>query len=100
MNFSIHLPQPLLSDLDRYAKSRNTSRSHVVREAVATYLVNQTKSEWPADIRAWMEEALQPGFKPPPCDGPDFDAIRREANQDQEARSEAFLKEFAKELGE
>lgn len=94
MNFSIHLPQPLLTDLDSYAKSRNSSRSNVVREAVAAYLVKQTRSEWPADMRAWMEEALQPGFKPPPCDGPDFDAIRQEANQSWEARSEGMLKEL------
>ncbi len=58
MNFSIHLPQPLLIDLDNYAKSHHTSRSSVVREAVQAYLVQQKKSEWPADLRAWMEEGL------------------------------------------
>ena len=100
MNFSIHLPQPLLTDLDGYAKARQISRSHVVREAVAQYLVRQTKSEWPADIRGWMTEALQPGFQPPPDDGPDFDAIRREGFDEEEARTEAFLKEFTKGLGE
>ncbi len=91
MNFSIHLPQPLLTDLDRYAKSHNTSRSNVVREAVATYLLSQNKSEWPADMAAWM--------KAPPIaadneDWPDFDALRKEANEDWEARSNALLKDL------
>ena len=35
MNFSIHLPQPLLVNLDNFAKTHKTSRSGVVREAVA-----------------------------------------------------------------
>ena len=34
MNFSIHLPDPLLADLDAFAQTRQTSRSGVIREAV------------------------------------------------------------------
>jgi metal-responsive CopG/Arc/MetJ family transcriptional regulator len=32
-NFSIHLPDPLLADLDAFAQTRQTSRSGVIREA-------------------------------------------------------------------
>ncbi|MGH2436455.1 MAG: ribbon-helix-helix domain-containing protein [bacterium] len=38
MNFSIHLPDPLLADLDAFAQARQTSRSGVIREAVCEYL--------------------------------------------------------------
>ena len=94
MNFSIHLPQPLLVNLDHYAKTHNTSRSGVVREAVERYLEQKSKSEWPSDLRVWMEEALQPGFQPDKDDGPDFDAIRSASNADWKAKSDAMLKEF------
>ncbi|MFM9881272.1 MAG: hypothetical protein ACKVOO_12780 [Burkholderiaceae bacterium] len=91
MNFSIHLPQPLLLDLDDYAKSHNTSRSGVVREAVQAYLVQQKKSEWPADLLAWMKAPPDPIDT---ADWPDFDAIRKEANESWDARSEAMLREW------
>ena len=94
MNFSVHLPQPLLVNLDRFAKTHNTSRSGVVREAVERYLEQQSKSEWPADLRVWMEEALRPGFKPGMDDGPDYDAIRSASNEGWHAKSDAMLKEF------
>ena len=94
MNFSVHLPQPLLVNLDYFAKMHNTSRSGVVREAVERYLKQQSKSEWPADLRVWMEEALQPGFKPGTDDGPDYDAIRRASNEGWQTKSDAMLKEF------
>ena len=45
MNFSIHLPKPLLVDLDHYVKTNKLSRSGVVREAVESYLAQKTKSE-------------------------------------------------------
>jgi predicted transcriptional regulator len=94
MNFSIHLPQPLLLNLDQFAKAHNTSRSSVVREAVQAYLAREKKSEWPADLLAWMQEGLEPGFQPESDDGPDWEAIRRESNEGWEAQTEAFLKDF------
>lgn len=94
MNFSIHLPQPLLLNLDRFAKTHNTSRSGVVREAVERYLEQKSKSEWPADLRVWMQEALQPGFQPDKNDGPDFDALRQASNEAWQARSDIMLKQF------
>ena len=94
MNFSIHLPQPLLVNLDNFAKTHNVSRSGVVREAVESYLAQKTKSEWPPEMLAWMQEGLQPGFKPDADDGPDFDAIRREANESWQASSERMLKDL------
>jgi Arc/MetJ-type ribon-helix-helix transcriptional regulator len=91
MNFSIHLPQPLLLNLDQFAKAHNTSRSSVVREAVQAYLVKETKSEWPADLVAWMKT-------PPDAsdteDWPDFDAIRKESNESYQAQSDAIQKEI------
>ena len=37
VNFSIHLPDPLLADLDAYVQTQ-TTRSGVIREAVREYL--------------------------------------------------------------
>jgi metal-responsive CopG/Arc/MetJ family transcriptional regulator len=37
VNFSIHLPDPLLADLDTFAQTRQTSRSGVIREAVREF---------------------------------------------------------------
>lgn len=91
MNFSVHLPQPLLVNLDTFAKTHNTSRSGVVREAVETYLAQKAASQWPADLLAWMQ--LQPDVKDAQ-DLPDFDAIREDANQNWQALSEAWLKDL------
>lgn len=92
MNFSVHLPQPLLLDLDQFAKAHNTSRSSVVREAVQAYLTREKKSEWPADLVAWMKAPPDPKDTE---DWPDFDALRHEANAQWEAHSEAMLKEWS-----
>lgn len=92
MNFSIHLPQPLLVSLDNFAKSHNISRSGVVRDAVENYLAQKTASQWPADVLAWMasppdaEEAL--GL-------PDFDAMREQSNDNWQSRSDGLLKDFS-----
>ena len=94
MNFSVHLPQPLLVNLDNFAKTHKISRSGVVREAVEAYLAAKTKSEWPPEMLAWMQEGLQPGFKPDLDDGPDFDAIRREANESWEINTARNLKDL------
>jgi Arc/MetJ-type ribon-helix-helix transcriptional regulator len=93
MNFSVHLPQPLLVNLDQFAKAHNTSRSSVVREAVQAYLAKETRKEWPADILAWMQS---PPDLQDTRDLPDFDAIRREANANWSARSEQMLGEWDK----
>jgi metal-responsive CopG/Arc/MetJ family transcriptional regulator len=37
VNFSIHLPDPLLADLDAFAQTRQTSRNGVIREAVREF---------------------------------------------------------------
>lgn len=37
VNFSIHLPDPLLADLDAFAQRRQTSRSGVIRDAVREF---------------------------------------------------------------
>ena len=91
MNFSVHLPQPLLINLDKFAKTHKISRSSVVREAVEAYLAAKTKSEWPPEMLAWMQ--LPPNSKDT-ADWPDFDAIRKEANQAWEASSARDLKVF------
>lgn len=91
MNFSIHLPQSLLVNLDNFAKTHNTSRSGVVREAVESYLAQKAASEWPADMLAWMQ--LPPDPKDT-RDWPDFDAIRKEANESWQASSETWLKDL------
>ena len=57
MNFSIHLPDPLLTDLDAFAQTRQTSRSGVIREAVREYLARHALQVWPADLERWMREA-------------------------------------------
>lgn len=95
MNFSIHLPQPLLVSLDQFAKSHNTSRSGVVREAVQAYLAKEAKSEWPADLQAWMQTPADPEDT---ADWPDFDAVRKENNEGFETASEAHLRAWATPL--
>jgi predicted transcriptional regulator len=97
MNFSIHLPQPLLVNLDNFAKTNKLSRSGVVREAVENFLSLKTKSEWSPEMLAWMHEGLQPGFKADVEDWPDFDAIRREMNEGQDVRTEQLLRDLSDE---
>ena len=58
VNFSIHLPDPLLADLDAFAQTRQTSRSGVIREAVREYLARHALQAWPADLECWMREPL------------------------------------------
>jgi len=74
VNFSIHLPDPLVEDLDAFAQTRQTSRSGVIREAVRQYLARHALQAWPADLERWMREPL------PDEQGPDFDAIRAGMN--------------------
>jgi predicted transcriptional regulator len=76
VNFSIHLPDPLLTDLDAFAQTRQTSRSGVIREAVREYLARHALQTWPADLDCWMREPLPATAE----QGPDFDAIRAEMN--------------------
>jgi Arc/MetJ-type ribon-helix-helix transcriptional regulator len=97
MNFSVHLPQPLLVNLDNFAKTHMLSRSGVVREAVEAFLSQKTKSEWSPEMMAWMQEGLQPGFKADIEDWPDFDAIRREMNDGQDERTEQLLRDLSDE---
>ena len=91
MNFSIHLPQPLLINLDHYVKTNKLSRSGVVREAVESYLAQKTKSEWSPEMLAWMQS---PPDTKDTEDWPDFDAIRKEANESWEIASARNLKDF------
>jgi Arc/MetJ-type ribon-helix-helix transcriptional regulator len=92
MNFSIHLPQPLLVNLDNFAKTNKLSRSGVVREAVESYLAQKTKSEWSPEMLAWMQS---PPDAKDTDDWPDFDAIRKEANESWEVSSARNLKDFS-----
>lgn len=92
MNFSIHLPQPLLADLDQFALTRKISRSGVVREAVESYLAQQRSSAWPEELRTWMEQGLKGSFKPSKSDAPDFDAIRHEMNHSADPREAQLLR--------
>jgi predicted transcriptional regulator len=94
MNFSIHLPQPLLADLDQFAQMRKTSRSGIVRDAVENYLAQQHSSAWPDDLRKWMEQGIKAGFKTGKMDAPDFQAMRSEMNLASDAREEQLLKSF------
>jgi predicted nucleic acid-binding protein len=76
VNFSIHLPDPLLADLDAFAQTRQTSCSGVIREAVREYLAQHALQAWPTDLERWMREPLPTAAE----SGPDFDAIRAEMN--------------------
>ena len=92
MNFSIHLPQLLLADLDQFAQTRKLSRSGIVRDAVESYLAQQRSSAWPDELRTWMEQGLKGNFKPVKSDAPDFAAIRSEMNQAKDPREEQLLR--------
>jgi Arc/MetJ-type ribon-helix-helix transcriptional regulator len=76
VNFSIHLPDPLLADLDAYVQTQQTTRSGVIREAVREYLARHALRAWPTDLEGWMREPLPATAE----HGPDFDAIRAEMN--------------------
>lgn len=76
MNFSIHLPDPLLKQLDAYARSQQSSRSGIIREAVRLYLAQQAGQTWPADLESWMKNPVPETSDPEP----DFDAIRSDMN--------------------
>jgi predicted transcriptional regulator len=92
MNFSIHLPRPLLADLDHFAQTRKTSRSGIVRDAVESYLAQQRSSAWSDDLRQWMEQGLKANFKAGKTDAPDFAAIRSEMNQGADPRELQLLR--------
>lgn len=92
MNFSIHLPQPLLADLDQFALTQKTSRSGIVRDAVESYLAQQRSSAWPDELRTWMEQGLKSSFKSGKSDAPDFASIRKEMNQAADPREAQLLR--------
>ena len=92
MNFSIHLPQTLLADLDQFAQTRKISRSGIVRDAVENYLAQQRSSAWPDELRTWMEQGLKASFKSGKSDAPDFAAIRAEMNSASDPREVQLLK--------
>jgi len=76
VNFSIHLAEPLVEDLDAFAHVRQTNRSGVIRKAVREYLARHTLQAWPADLERWMREPLPATVE----QGPDFDATGAEMN--------------------
>lgn len=88
MNFSVHLPDPLLNQLDQFAAAQAKSRSSIVREAVSEYIAARTTHTWPKDMVAWMSSAAKTqarkGVKTTKemtqHEWPDFDAIRNESN--------------------
>jgi metal-responsive CopG/Arc/MetJ family transcriptional regulator len=47
MNFSVHLPDPLMRQLDQFANANAKSRSSIVREAVSEYIAAHTANTWP-----------------------------------------------------
>ena len=82
MNFSIHLPDPLLQRLDSYARSQEASRSGIIREAVQEYLARHSLQAWPADLEKWMQAGKQAGTEATP----DFAAVRSEMNRSMRRR--------------
>jgi len=82
VNFSIHLPDPLLERLDAFARSQEASRSSIIREAVQEYLARRALQEWPADLAKWMRS----GESGVPEAVPDFAAIRSEMNSSMRRR--------------
>jgi predicted transcriptional regulator len=84
MNFSVHLPDPLLTQLDQFAAAQAKSRSSIVREAVTEYIATRTASAWPSDMAAWMKS--RPTKAAATNDWPDFDAIRKASNDSADQR--------------
>jgi predicted transcriptional regulator len=85
MNFSVHLPDPLLTQLDQFAAAQAKSRSSIVREAVSEYIATRTASTWPSDMAAWMKTKPAKGTNKTNApasndDWPDFNAIRKQSN--------------------
>jgi predicted transcriptional regulator len=94
MNFSVHLPDPLLRQLDQFANANAKSRSSIVREAVSEYITARTANTWPDELAAWMKSATKkaPDIRSDTTDQdwPDFDAIRHESNASAAKRLSSF----------
>lgn len=95
MNFSVHLPDPLLHQLDKFASAQAKSRSSVVREAVSEYIAARSASQWPDELAQWMRKAQKASSRKVGADvgdvaWPDFDAIRGESNASAAKRSTAL----------
>jgi predicted transcriptional regulator len=50
MNFSVHLNNELVDDLDQAAKESGKTRNALVREAVAEWLDRRRRGKWSASV--------------------------------------------------
>jgi metal-responsive CopG/Arc/MetJ family transcriptional regulator len=95
MNFSIHLPDPLLNQLDHFAAANAKSRSSIVREAVSEYIAARTAHTWPEEMIEWMSSPAKKSPRKTTASKtddtwPDFDAIRKESNASAAKRNPAL----------
>ena len=51
MNFSVHLKESLVEELDRQATETGKTRNALIREAVSEWLERRRRTEWPSEIR-------------------------------------------------
>ncbi|MDO9108861.1 MAG: ribbon-helix-helix protein, CopG family [Coriobacteriia bacterium] len=56
--FSISLPEELVSDLDALADANGLTRSAMIREATATYVVQRKSAQFEAKRRTRIDDAL------------------------------------------
>ncbi|MBU4557338.1 MAG: ribbon-helix-helix protein, CopG family [Actinobacteria bacterium] len=56
--FSISLPEELVSDLDALADVSGLTRSAMIREATATYVVERKSAQFEAKRRTRIDDAL------------------------------------------
>jgi predicted transcriptional regulator len=57
----VALPNALVADLDRLARERGVRRVHVLREAVAEYVVRAEAERVAAEMRAYVADLADAG---------------------------------------
>ena len=55
MNFSIHMDEETLRQIETLAKKTGKSRNALVNIAVREFVRGQSKCEWPETVRRWLE---------------------------------------------
>lgn len=57
MPFSVHLPEPLIEQLDLVALRMNIRRNAVVRQAVERFVAQASVPDWPVAVQAHLADA-------------------------------------------
>ena len=56
MNFSIHMDEKTLRQIELLAKNTGKSRNALVNIAVREFVLGQSRREWPATVARWLAD--------------------------------------------